>query len=150
MKLTSKETDTMNELDLAYAAGLIDGEGTVTLGKSHSSDCFRHPIVSMSSTTYELIDFLVINFGGKAVNHKVYKDHHKRSWGWFLHYDAAINFLTIVLPYMKEPAKISRAKMIVEKYKSLTNRNGRYTKDEIQAKLDFETAFFESIDSIGA
>ena len=40
----------MEVLD-AYVAGLIDGEGTITLSHNNKGDAYRTPVVSMTSTT---------------------------------------------------------------------------------------------------
>lgn len=132
----------MDVLDLAYTAGLMDGEGTVTLIKSHSTDRYRYPNVSITSTTHELIEFLVDNFGGLARAQKTYKEHHKQSWSWLIRGDKAIEMLELLVPYMKEPEKIRRANLIIEKYKSVTPRNGRYSTEMHLAKLAFEAEFF--------
>lgn len=129
---------------LVYTAGLIDGEGTITLLKGRSSDKFRHPVVSVTSTSKELIDFLHQTFDGVIVTQKIYKDHHKPSWSWKITYDQAIEFIRLVRPFMKESSKCQRCDMILSTYKSLTNRNGKYTTEQIQAKLDFEKAFLSS------
>jgi intein/homing endonuclease len=126
---------------LVYTAGLIDGEGTITLSKGGK---FRYPVVSVTSTSRELIDFLHSTFQGVVVNQKTYKDHHKPAWVWKVSYDQAIEFIIDVRPFMKEPSKCKRCDLILSSYKKLTNRNGKYTPEQIQAKLDFETAFLSS------
>lgn len=128
--------------DLAYAAGLFDGEGTVTLSKQKASAKFRTPTVSVSSTTLSLLEFLKELFGGSIVAQKVYQDHHKQSWSWKLDYNRALNFLCQILPFMREPDKIRRAKLLLEVYPSITPRNGKYTEEMIQSKLEFEHEFF--------
>ena len=129
---------------LVYTAGLFDGEGTITLSKSKQSDKFRHPVVSITSTSRELIDFLKDSFGGTIVNQKTYKEHYKQSWSWRLSYDRAIEFLEQVRPFMKESTKCKRCDMILSTYKQLTIRNGKYTEQQIQEKLDFEKTFLSS------
>jgi len=132
------------ELKLAYTAGLFDGEGTVTLSRPHSRDKYRAPTVSMTSTSKELLDFLVQEFGGFIVKQKVYKSHHKQSWSWRLKHRTAINFLLEISPYLREKSKIRRAKLICTTYLEVTPRNGKYS-DEMKAKkLLFEEDFFAS------
>jgi hypothetical protein len=126
---------------LIYAAGLIDGEGTITLAKSGK---FRHPVVSVTNTSKELIDFLQTTFNGVVVSQKTYKLHHKPAWIWKLAWHQAIEFIQQIRPFMKESSKCKRCDMILSTYNSITNRNGRYTAEQIQAKLDFETAFLSS------
>lgn len=130
--------------NLIYTAGLIDGEGSITLLKGRSKDKFHHPVVSVTSTSKELVDFLHQTFGGVLVNQKTYKLHHKQSWSWKITYDRAIEFIQIIRPFMKEHSKCQRCDMILSTYKSITNRNGKYTKEQIQIKLDFEKAFLSS------
>lgn len=128
--------------ELAYAAGLLDGEGTVTMSYHKKRDLFRVPMVSMSSTTYELLDFMRETFGGYVSAHKTYQEHHRKSYSWKLSYDAALNFLEAVHPYMREPVKKARATLLLSSYKKITLRNGRYTKAQEKHKFDFEDAFF--------
>lgn len=132
----------------AYAAGLFDGEGTVTLSKKHKTDIFRVPTVSMSSTSYELLLFLKENYGGSISKHKTYKSHHKQSWSWKLVYNSALSFLKQILPYMREVEKIRRAKLLLNEYKLLTPRNGKYSKQQKEAKHLFETNFFYEEDYV--
>lgn len=55
---------------LYYLAGLFDGEGTVTLTKRISSNQFRTPTLSLTSTTKELVDLCKEHFGGWIVHKK--------------------------------------------------------------------------------
>jgi hypothetical protein len=126
----------------AYSAGLIDGEGTITLSKEFKHSRFRYPCVSISSTTYELLEYMKTTFGGSISNQKKYKDHYKNSWSWKLDYDRALVFLEKIFPYMKEPEKIRRANLLLKEYKSLTPRNGKYTELQTTNKLRFEAEFF--------
>lgn len=132
------------EIKFAYIAGLFDGEGTVTLSYNNKKDTFRTPIVSISSTSIELLEFLTSEFGGSIVKQKVYKEHHKQSWSWRLQRRNAINFLNCILPYMREKSKISRANLICNNYIKLTPRNGKYSEKAKSAKLEFEKKFFAS------
>lgn len=130
----------MEILTIAYAAGLVDGEGTITLIKGNSK--FRSPVVSMSSTTYELVDFMKSTFGGHISHHKTYKPHHKPSYSWKIGYNRAIWFLELVLPFLKEPEKKRRALLIISSYKNTTIRNGKYSQKMLTSKLAFESEFF--------
>jgi hypothetical protein len=124
-----------------YSAGLIDGEGSILLSRMHKDES-RRPVVSVSSTTYGLLKFLCDTYGGNISNHKTYKKHHKQSWSSKISGDKAIACMQCILPYMKEPEKIRRAKLIVDKYKSVTPRNGKYSKDLLKKKQKFEQKFF--------
>jgi len=132
-----------NQLVYSYAAGIINGEGSILLSHSNNTT-FRNPVVSVSSTSYELLLWLKSNFGGHICTHKVYKFHHKPNWSWRLASDSSISFLKLILPYMKEKSKCRRAKLICLFYKKLTKRNGKYTLIERKAKLKFERIFLSS------
>lgn len=129
------------EKDYIYTAGLIDGEGTIGLSRVKKNQ-FYSPYVSVTNTSYEIIDYLKSNYGGVIINQKTYKQHHKKAWIWRISYDNAINFISKVTPYMKEQEKIRRSKLILDEYKNVTKRNGKYTDSQKQAKLDFENRFF--------
>lgn len=126
-----------------YAAGFIDSEGTVTLIRKNKKTKFRRPVVSVSSTTIGILEDFKKAYGGSISTHKTYKEHHKKSWVWKVDNDAALRLLDKVIPYMKEPTKIYRAELLLSEYKSVTPRNGKYSKQKLQAKLDFEKRFFE-------
>lgn len=131
----------MKKTDLNYAAGLLDGEGSIMLTSAVKGK-HRSPHVSMTSTTYELLEFMQKMFGGYIVNKKTYAKHHKRSWSWQLNYNAAYNVCKVLLPYLKEPEKIRRAKLIVTRYKNVTPRNGKYTTEKLVERQAFEDEFF--------
>lgn len=126
-------------IDLSYSAGLIDGEGSITLSKE---TCWRKPVVSMSSTTLDLLVFLKSLYGGNISVQKRYKAHHKLAWSWKLSGRRAISMLELILPYMREPSKIERARMIVERYDLVTCRNGKYSPEQFLLKRSFEDEFF--------
>lgn len=125
----------MKSTTAAYIAGILDGEGTITLVKRNSH---RYPIVSVSSTSKELLDFLRHEVGGTICNHKTYKDHHKQSWSWRLTSNNALNLLNDVIPFMLEKKKLYRANILLNEYKSVTPRNGKYTEELLNKKKDFE------------
>lgn len=129
------------EQALIYTAGIIDGEGSVLLNRVHSN-CNRSPVVSVASTTKEILDFLKECFGGTIVSKKVYRETHKSSWEWRLGTNASIELLTQVEPFLLEPKKRARAHHIVQNYKRVTRPNGRYTPEQMEEKLKFEEDFF--------
>lgn len=128
--------------DLAYTAGLIDGEGTITMLKTESP--FRHPTVTVASCTHELLQFLKDRFGGNISAKRSYQEGHSPSWTWSAVNDRAMRFLEVVAPFLKEPEKRRRAGLLLTEYKSLTLRNGKYTEEQRQAKFQFETRFFST------
>jgi ATP-dependent Zn protease len=139
-----KRRKTMTDLEKGYIAGLIDGEGSITLLRKSASAKFRYPTVEMTSTTLEMLEkFKEIVGGGTIVKQKVYKESYKQSWCYKLIGDRAINCLIEIVDFLKEPKKKARAQLIINKYKLVTPRNGRYSLKKLQQKLEFEKEFFE-------
>ena len=133
----------MSRITNAYAAGLVDGEGSVMLSRQKKG-AMRSPEVTVTSTTLELLDFLRARYGGNIIEKKVYSNRHSRAWCWRLDYRKAIDFLGKVLPFMREKSKVARAKLLVGDYVRLTPRNGKYSLDARQAKEEFEGRFFRA------
>lgn len=133
----------VQDLTNSYTAGLIDGEGTITLSYKSKSNRYRWPVVSVPGCTPELIDFLRNTFGGSVSNKRPTSVNHTASQAWHVVGDKAIDLLQRVLPHLREPDKKRRALLIVTDYKRLTPRNGKYTDEQRSAKLTFEHQFFE-------
>jgi hypothetical protein len=132
----------MTDLEKGYVAGLIDGEGTVTLLKDRADAKFKYPVVEMTSTTYALVERMKEICGGTISNQKVYKENYKQSYKWCIRGDKAIILLTEIKNYLLEPNKNYRANLIVNEYKTVTPRNGKYSEEMLEKKLDFEKRFF--------
>lgn len=125
----------------AWAAGIVDGDGSVSMVPSGS--LFRKPIVVVDSTDYEILEELQNNFGGHIVLKKSAKPHHRQAWSWRIYGAYKVSdFLSTVLPYMRCDSKRTRACMLINEYPKLTPRNGYYTDDAREAKFAFEEAFF--------
>ncbi len=126
-----------------YTAALIDGEGTITLTKCHSTSKFRRPIVSVVNTAKELIDFLYITYGGNIRSSKPRSKKHQKVYRWSIQYDSVFYFLEKIIPFLKEPSKKYRANLLITKYKITSKRNGKYSKQELEIKYKFEKEFFK-------
>ena len=129
------------QVQFAYLAGLFDGEGSVLLSKDNSSQLFRRPSLSMTSTTLALLEICKDTFGGIILSQKVYKEHYKPSWTWKVRNRKAIIAIQKLLPFINEPEKKRKMELILSQYDLLTNRNGKYTELQKTAKLQFEQEF---------
>jgi len=66
--------------DAAYLAGLIDGEGTVTLRRRHAADQ-RQLVVSIANTDRALLEYVLHVVGaGKVTSKRVASDRHTPSF----------------------------------------------------------------------
>ncbi|GAA0352708.1 LAGLIDADG family homing endonuclease [Bacillus horti] len=133
----------MRETEAAYLAGIIDGEGTITLTRMHASEN-RRPIISIASTDIELLKFTKGLVGGVITSKKNYNPNKHRS-SFVLQIKNKENVLTtlgLILPYLRVTSKINRATYIINNYDRVTIRNGRYTPEQLRLKKEFENHFF--------
>lgn len=76
MRQASNTTDTVPVLsggELAYLAGVIDGEGSFVISRSHHPDCKGPvfvPFMAVSNTSYKLISWVRGRIGGSLVTRK--------------------------------------------------------------------------------
>jgi hypothetical protein len=133
----------MLELEyVAYIAGFTDGEGSVKLEKKYSSSPYRRPVVSISNNERSILEWIQSHFGGVICEKKPAKPEHNTNYEIAWEHNAALYVLEKIIPYMKHPKKKARAQYLLDNYKRVTLRNGRYNEEEMVRKLDFERGFF--------
>jgi len=120
----------------AYAAGIIDGEGSVMIINRTT------PTISVSNTSRPILEFLKENYGGHIKVQKKYKQHHKDCWVWNLLHDKALLMLENILPFMLEEKKVHRATILVEEWKLRTPRNGKYSPQQLEEKEEMLDRYF--------
>jgi hypothetical protein len=59
----------LSSTDAAYIAGLVDGEGTVTLSRRHAHDR-RQLVVSIANTELQLLQFVLRSVGAGKITSK--------------------------------------------------------------------------------
>lgn len=134
-----KIPNTLTRVDAAYIAGLVDGEGTITLTRKHRHEN-RQLAVTISNTEKPLLDFVLATVGaGKITRKRVSQAHHTPSFTYAIYNQQALNLLKQIQPYLKT-YKARRATIILLDYVALTPRNGKYTDQTRQAREAFEAA----------
>lgn len=94
----------MEETDIAYLAGLIDGEGSIYIGKSKPSYIrgAKNPTyrlhLDITSTYYPIMEYLIDKYGG-CLHYREGKGR-KNSWGALWQGERACELLESVLPYL--------------------------------------------------
>jgi hypothetical protein len=66
---------------------------------------------------------------------------HKDSYAYTARYNDAIYILEMVEPFLVISQKKLRAQMILKNYKSLIQRNGKYTSEQLRIKEEFYLHF---------
>lgn len=123
----------------AYIAGLIDGEGTITLSRRHANE-HRQLVVSIANTELPLLEFVLEQTGtGKITRKRTVSVKHTPSFCYSVSNRQALALLRQLQPYLRS-YKRQRAQLIVANYEHLTPRNGKYTPTINQARVLFEQA----------
>jgi hypothetical protein len=131
----------VEENELAYAAGLFDGEGSISLVRSKHTRT-HSPQVSIASNDHEVLDWCRERFGGSIVTKQPRLPTHSISYDWRLTDRRALAFLELIRPYMIMERKIRRVDLLLNDYLDCTPRNGRYTEEMAAKKQKLVETFF--------
>jgi len=131
----------LSESEAAYIAGIVEGEGTITLTRMHRSQN-RRPVISISSTELPLLLYVRSVIGAGRITSKLRaRDHHSPSFAYVIYSRKALTLLVQISPYLRT-YKFQRAQLLLEEYLTVTPRNGRYTPEQRAARRGFEDRFF--------
>ena len=126
--------------DAAYIAGLIDGEGTISLSKKHKFDN-RQLVVSISNTERNLLNYVQEKVGaGRITNKRITRSNHTPSYTYSVSNRQALDLLKQITPYLKS-YKSGRATLVLDNYVRLTPRNGKYSSKLIEERESFIQQF---------
>jgi len=126
------------QLDLAYFAALLDGEGWITFERANKTFSLR---VGVANTCKLVLQQLMNEFGGGVrKQHKV----NYQVWTWSVSQHKAKRFLEAVLPYMR--IKQGEAKIALEFLNTLPTNTSkiRVTDEELQRRLLFKERLISS------
>jgi hypothetical protein len=121
----------LEKIEKAYIAGIVDGEGTVTLMRHHKNET-PTPYVTVANNNLPLLKWIRSRVGGLILRKKKKEPHHKDSYTWVVCQDRVLRFLKEIKQYLI--IKRQQAELITAKYKAVTNRSGRYTPKMLERK----------------
>ena len=131
------DINALSHVDAAYIAGLVDGEGTITLVRKHKNEN-RQLSLSISNTEYALLEFTRQAVGrGKITRKRTSKSQHTPSYTYAIYNRQALELIRQLLPYLRS-YKAKRAELILQQYLTLTPRNGKYSSQLKQQRQEFE------------
>ncbi len=134
---THKTANTLTAPEAAYIAGLIDGEGTITLTRKHANEN-RQLALTVSSTERQLLEFLLARTGvGKITTKARYRPHHLQSFTYAVYNRQALQVLEQVEQYLLS-YKVHRCRLILRDYLNVTPRNGKYSEAMLTRRRQFE------------
>lgn len=128
-------------MNLDYLAGIVDGEGTISIAKSGHGKGLM-PYISIANTNLKLIEeisgFLKsIGVGFHVSKKQPRKSNHQVSYSLNVRYNHAIKLAELLR--WKLVIKSEQARMLIEDYKKCTPRNGKYNKEQLEMKSKFFT-----------
>lgn len=130
----------LDPVDAAYLAGLIDGEGSISLTRLHAGTN-RQLLLTISSTEQALVHWALGRIGaGKVTRKRAVAPGHAPGLTYAIANRQALAVLRQVTPYLRS-YKRQRAELVLAKYLDLTPRNGRYTPELRSARASFESEF---------
>jgi len=96
----------LSDIDAAYIAGFVDGEGCLSLCRVNANDPNRTTNyvirLRVSNTFPGIIDWIALKVGfGSVRSTKKYKDHYKQPYEWYLTGRRATVLLKQLYPYLK-------------------------------------------------
>lgn len=122
----------LNLVKKAYIAGIIDGEGTITLSRKHVNET-PSPVVSISNCNLELLTWIKKSVGNGIIQtKKAAKINHSTGYEFRLKGNKAIEFLKEIKRFLR--IKRIHAELIISDYKLVTPRNGKYSQDQLRRK----------------
>lgn len=132
---------TLPDVDAAYVAGIVDGEGTITLSRLHRNEQ-RRIVVSVSNNERALLEYIQQVVGaGRISNKRTYGEKHAPSFHYQISSRQALDLLRQIAPYLRT-YKAARARLALDRYLDVTPRNGKYTPRVLALRKAFERAFF--------
>lgn len=113
--------DNLGAMELAYLAGLFDGEGSVSIAllKGKRRQQPMHALsVQMAICDAAAVARLHRAFSGDLRKERKRKGHHQTSWRWRVQGKRAVNALKALLPYLS--IKLPQALLGIEFYETKT------------------------------
>ena len=129
----------LSQTDAAYIAGVIDGEGTITLTRKHRNEN-RQLAVTISNTEMRLLEFVFAAVGaGKITRKRTSNTKHTPSFTYAIYNPQALYLLEQNYPYLRT-YKFDRSAVILRDYVALTPRNGKYSDEQLELRAVFEAS----------
>lgn len=118
-------------IDYAWAAGLLEGEGSFFVKTGTYS-----PVVSCEMTDLDVLERLKNIFGGSIYAMSRRNEKWKDTWRWKLYGDNAVQCMQLILPYMLK-RRTSKIKELIELHASRQEAKNIRNEAAIMAATDY-------------
>jgi hypothetical protein len=135
-----KKASCLTKVQAAYIAGLMDGEGTITLSKRHRNE-HRQLVISISNNEKCLLDYVISVAGVGVISKKSDARSKNINYSYKVSNRQALELLSQINPYLHSYKK-ERAECVLKHYLVLTPRNGKYSRALLERRTDFIDSFF--------
>jgi len=137
------KTKVLSATAAAYIAGIIDGEGSISLSRRHRNEQ-RQLEVSISNTDIALLEYIHQTIGtGRISRKRTYKDKHTPSATYCISNRQALSLLEQIQPFLKTYKK-KRSALVLNNYIRLTPRNGKYSQKLLDERNKFVDDFLNT------
>ena len=145
----NKREEEMKAVDLAYMAGIVDGEGCIAIdrftNKNLPSYCYRLKL-RVTNTNHWLIEQMKYYFGGNIKTVRPRNEKVKQAWEWYLAGKPASLCLKFLLPYLH--IKKPQAELGI-RFQAGKQGKGHYLTDKRRAIEETEWILAKSMNKRG-
>ena len=125
----------MKRTELAYIAGIVDGEGYIGISADHRKrnpgrPCWRLR-VAVTNTNEWLVQYLKFSIGGGVITLKNSKNP-KPCYQWEIKHGKAADFLKLILPYLQ--LKRPQAEIAIKFQASVTKSTRKLTEGQLAVR----------------
>lgn len=99
------------DVDLAWAAGMFEGEGTITITGARK---YSRSVVCLTSTDFQIVQFYQDRWPGLVIDNPQRKAAHKPARTWRLQGNFIVGFLLDILPFLRTEAEREKAELVLE------------------------------------
>ena len=130
----------MKDTDIAYIAGLFDGEGSISASYGVVSKVNVRVTVQIAMCDREPLDLVASVFGGCVKELKRKTKTGKSVYQWVLNCRKAADFLEVISPYLRIKGERARWAISVARMTRLTGKKLPFTDDEVRCRRELVSA----------
>jgi len=131
----------LTEAQAGYLAGIVDGEGTITLTRRNINRQ-RYLTLTISNCEFKLLKYVSTLIGaGRITTKRTYHENHSTAYTYQISSKQALDVIRAIAPFL-QTYKRQRAALALSSYSKLTPRNGKYSDDILKKRQKFIEKFF--------
>ena len=139
-----KKAKSLSKTEVAYLAGIIDGEGTITLTRRNIYKN-RLLVLTISNNELPLLEYIVKITGvGKITRKNIRSENHSLGYTYQTASRQALDLIRSIYPFLRTYKK-RRAALVLKHYLKLTPRNGKYSPTLLRKREKFAEKFLATV-----